>query len=79
MTIVFKVTDILPIGKSRYFVMMEPIISKPPDEPPTRREIPIPIPTKVPPNTADNKGSGDTGLIGIMEINDDVAITLIKL
>ncbi|MNJ48074.1 hypothetical protein D3C77_432560 [compost metagenome] len=75
MTRAFIETRTLPTGKSRYLVMIEPTISNPPDEPPARKDIPLPIPTSTPPTTADRNisvasGTSRTGIKAMNHVTD---------
>ncbi|MNW59572.1 hypothetical protein D3C74_374960 [compost metagenome] len=65
----------VPIGKSRLRVKMDPTMSSPPVEPPTRKETPVPIPISTPPNTELSKGSVATAKTGRSAMNQEVAAT----
>jgi hypothetical protein len=55
--------------------MMDPRISKPPDEPPARKLKPQPIPTSTPPNTEESSISVATKYSGMIVKNQVVAKT----
>ncbi|MNP51161.1 hypothetical protein D3C76_1454610 [compost metagenome] len=58
---------------------MDPRISNPPVEPPTRSENPIPAAEMIPPNTAARIGSCVTCTSGMIEINQVVLTTEMQL
>ncbi|MNN57140.1 hypothetical protein D3C81_1721080 [compost metagenome] len=68
-----------PIGTSRFLVTIEPRISNPPVEPPTRSEAPIPPAEMMPPNTAPSRGSLVTCITGMIAINQVVLTTDMQL
>ncbi|MNN12856.1 hypothetical protein D3C81_1258650 [compost metagenome] len=50
-------------------------MSKPPEEPPTRNEMPLPMPTRTPPNAADSSVSVARGCCGMRAIAQVTAAT----